>query len=99
MNPNKQGAPINIDTTEIRGLNLKNFIAIIVATVTIVCSVLATTYSIKEEIITLNINYQKQSEMNDLRYQSLEQRLGHDEGDITDVRKQQESIMITYKNK
>ena len=99
MNPENNPTNINIDRTEIRGLSFKNLIAVIVATATIVGSVLATSYAIKEQIVTLNINYQRQNEMNDLRYRSYDQRLEHDENDITDIRKQQESITLTYKNK
>lgn len=82
---------INIDSTEIKS-SIKTFVSIIVSTITIVAFVLTCTYSIKSSIVELTIRFEKQNEMNDMRYQTFEDRIKRDEDDMKDMKAHQDEL-------
>lgn len=82
---------IDIDKTQVRG-NIRTFITVIISTITIVYAVISSANSINTKITTLNLNFEKQNELNDLRLRTFDVCITNLEIETKEIRDRQDVI-------
>lgn len=74
-----------IDTKEIRGVSLRNLIAVIACTGTIMLTVLGTYYGLKADITDVKVSKDSDARLNELKMRVMDQRIDAMEIQIRDI--------------